>query len=255
MKKVKQIGFYLGLLFLITGVFSLGWLWDNWTIRYSTQLDRFFGEGNWEVVSEDVHQSNMYTVRVGRHYKYGQTKEAPALYREWNILCKNTKGQKEVWKISNHAYKINNAEYGIFSSKRYKAGQALTLELMDISFALVEEEVHNEIVKAGLTEEEANCIYVDMAYHGGNPKGSFYDKLARESWFTLDGVTAENYLASDLYEFYLLFRIHDYRLEQLSEQEQQNVVNSLTDIEKRMLEKYGDQASFEILYGDYNVEY
>ena len=44
-------------------------------------------------------------------------------------------------------------------------------------------------------------------------------------------------------------------LEKLSEQEQENVVNSLENIEYRLLEKYGDNASFEIHYDEYNVEY
>ena len=50
-------------------------------------------------------------------------------------------------------------------------------------------------------------------------------------------------------------RIHDYRLEQLTKEEQENVVNSLDNIEKRLLEKYGNNASFEISYGEYDVEY
>ena len=116
-------------------------------------------------------------------------------------------------------------------------------------------EGEKEIVREGLTDEEANCIYVEMSYHDGNPPRSFYDKLAKEEWFTMEGVTAENYLATDLYDFYLIIRIHDYRLEQLSDKEQENVVNSLENIEKRLLEKYGEDASFQILYGEYNVKY
>ena len=143
----------------------------------------------------------------------------------------------------------------MYSSKRFKARQALTQELMEISFAVVEEEVHNEIVKEGLTEAEAHCIYVNMSYHDGNPQRKFYDKLAKESWFNVGGVTAGNYLSSDLYDFYLIIRIHDYRLQQLSEEEQQNVINSLANIEKRLLETYGENASFEILHAEYTVKY
>ena len=82
-----------------------------------------------------------------------------------------------------------------------------------------------------------------------------YDKLAKESWFNVGGVTAGNYLSSDLYDFYLIIRIHDYRLQQLSEEEQQNVINSLANIEKRLLETYGENASFEILHAEYTVKY
>ena len=123
-------------------------------------------------------------------YGDGRKGKRGRFYREWNILCKNENGEEEVWRISNFTYKMNKERYRIYSSKRFKARQALTQELMEISFAVVEEEVHNEIVKEGLTEEE-----------------------------------------------------------------QQNVINSLANIEKRLLETYGENASFEILHAEYTVKY
>lgn len=126
---------------------------------------------------------------------------------------------------------------------------------MEISFDVVEKEVHKEIVSKGLTDEEADCIYVELSYHDGNPPRSFYDKLAKEDWFTIEGVTAENYLKTELYDFYLIIRIYDYRLEKLSGKEQENVINGLVNIEERLLEKYGEDASFQILYGENNIRY
>ena len=255
MKKAKKIGFGIFVVVFLIGVVGAYWLLSNWTIGYRSKLDAFFGKGNWDVLSEDVAASRMYALRNNSTWNgYGQ--ERPSrVYRDWNVLCENKNGEAEVWKISNHAYITNHRRYWLLSSKRFTACQALTMELMEISFSVVEEEVHNEIVREGLTDAEANCIYVEMSYHDGNPPRSFYNKLAKEDWFTIDGVTAENYLATDLYDFYLIIRIHDYRLEQLSEKEQENVVNSLEDIEERLLEKYGENASFQILYGEYNVKY
>lgn len=254
MKNVKLIG---AVVLAVIGILCVVWLFGDWTIWYRTRLDSFFGKGNWEVVSGEVEleKKKIYTVRSNSSLGgYGQDAHR-RWYRNWNILCENEDGDKEIWEISNHAYLINKERYKIYSSKSFRASQALTLELMEISFDVVEEEVHNEIVREGLTDAEANCIYVEMSYHDGNPPRSFYNKLAKEDWFTIDGVTAENYLATDLYDFYLIIRIHDYRLEQLSEKEQENVVNSLEDIEERLLEKYGENASFQILYGEYNVKY
>ncbi len=253
MEKRKEIGWIIIGIFVIAAFMAINWLWGNWTLRYEAQLDHFFGEGNWEAVSDDVKQSRVYRVRTSN--SYGGSKSSPGLYREWDILCKNNQGQEEIWTISNHVYNINKEKHSIFSSKRYKERQALTLELMDISCAVVEEEVHRDIVEEILTPEEAHCVTVSMSYHGGNPKGSFYDKLAAEPWFTMDKVTAGNFLATGLHEFYLLFRIYDYRFSQLSEEKQKNVVASLPEIEKRMLQVYGDYASFEILYDDFHVEY
>ena len=254
MKNVKLIG--LGIIAVI-GILGVCWLFGDWTIRYRTRLDSFFGKGNWEVVSEDAEMERwkIYAIRSNSSWEgYGQNQHR-RMYRSWNVLCENKDGEKEIWEMSNHAYKINQGRYKIYSPKRYRASQALTLELMEISFNVVEEEVHEEIIREGLTDAEANCIYVEMSYHDGNPPRSFYDKLAKEDWFTIEGIAAENYLATDLYDFYLIIRIHDYRLKQLSEKEQENVVNSLENIEKRLLEKYGENASFQILYGEYNVKY
>ena len=255
MKKSKQIGLTILVIILVLVIFGVYWLLSDWTIRYRSELDDFFGKGNWKVISEDVDNSRVYAMRNNSSWNgYGQGRPR-RWYRNWNILCNNGKGQEEVWKISNQTYRVNHERYRMLSSKRYTAHQALILELMELSFAVVEEEVHREIVREALTDEEANCIYVDMSYNDGNPKRSFYDKLAKESWFTIEGVTAENYLATDLYDFYLLIRIHDYRLEQLTKLEQENVLNSLEEIEKRLLEKYGNNASFQILYNEFNVKY
>ena len=255
MKKAKKIGFSILAVIFIIGIVGVYWLLSNWTIRYRSKLDAFFGKGNWEVLSEDVDVSRMYTLRNNSTWNgYGQGRPS-RVYRDWNVLYENKNGEEEVWKISNQTYRVNHERYRMLSSKRYTAHQALILELMELSFAVVEEEVHREIVREALTDEEANCIYVDMSYNDGNPKRSFYDKLAKESWFTIEGVTAENYLATDLYDFYLLIRIHDYRLEQLTKLEQENVLNSLEEIEKRLLEKYGNNASFQILYNEFNVKY
>ena len=255
MKKAKKIGFgILAVIFLI-GIVGAYWLLSNWTIAYRSKLDAFFGKENWEVLSEDVAASRMYALRNNSTWNgYGQGRPS-RVYRDWNVLCENKDGEEEVWKISNHAYITNHRRYWLLSSKRFTAHQALTMELMEISFSVVEEEVHKEIIREGLTDTEANCIYVTLSYNDGNPPRKFYDQLAREPWFTIEGVTAENYLATDLYDFYLSIRIHDYRLEQLTKEEQENVVNSLENIEKRLLEKYGNNASFEISYGEYDVEY
>ena len=94
-----------------------------------------------------------------------------------------------------------------------------------------------------------------MSYHNGNPPRSFYDDLAEQEWFNVEGVTAENYLATDLYDFYLYIGVHEYKMENLSEEERENVEDSLDDIEERLLDEFGDNASFEIHYNDFDVEY
>lgn len=254
MKKVKKIGIGIAVILCIAIIGCMNWLWNDWTIRYKSQLNNFFGKGNWEVVSDEMKYNRRHITKKGLLGESGE-RERIGLYREWSILCENGNGEEEIWEISNGVYVANHKRYSFWNPKRYKAKQALTLELMELSFAVVEEELRNEMVKEGLTEEEANCFNIYMSYHGGNPNPSFYNKLAKQSWFTIEGVTAENYLASDLYDFYLDIGIYDYKVEALSEQGQENVRNYLENMWESLLEKYGDNASFEIHCEDYKVEY
>ena len=255
MKKLKKIGVGIGFLVFIAILGCMNWLWNDWSIRYKSQLDRFFGKGNWEVVSDDLKYTKVHITRQSLIGDYDGERERIGYYRVWNILCENGNGDEEIWEVSNGVYVANHKRYGFGNSKRYTGKQALTLELMDISFAVIEEEIYDEMMKAGLSEEEVECFNARISYHGGNPKPSFYSKLAKESWFTIEGVSAENYLASDLYDFYLDIKVFDYKFESLSEEEQENVKDCLEKIEERLLDKYGDDASFELYCGDYDVEY
>lgn len=152
--------------------------------------------------------------------------------------------------------KINNDKYGICSSKRYSSKQALILELMDISCAIASEEIFNEIIKSELPKNVADCISVSISYNGGNPKPEFYDDLFKQSWFNIENATAENFLACDLHEFYLDIKAYDYRANKLTTHEQQNLFDSLEKIEKKLLDKFGNNASFKIYFDkDNKVEY
>lgn len=55
-----------------------------------------------------------------------------------------------------------------------------------------------------------------------------------------------------MYDFYLYIRIFDYRLETLTEEEQQNLLATREKLEQRLLEEYGDNASFEMYFADGN---
>ena len=55
MKKLKKIG--VGILGF------MNWLWNDWAIRYKSQLNDFFGKGNWEAVSDELKSSRVHTTR------------------------------------------------------------------------------------------------------------------------------------------------------------------------------------------------
>ena len=248
MKKVKQCFIVLVVIGVIAGAVAAYLAFQNWTVRFASELDRFFGAGNWECVDEESKISHMYT-----EYHHSSDSlysgEEPGSYKNWDIFFTKADGSSEIWTITNHTLKINHDKRGIFSSKRYSAKQALVLELMDISHGLVCDVLHKELIASQLTETEAESVQIIMSYHGGNPKPKFYDKLWAEEWFNSTDATAEDYLKSELHDFYLYIRVLDYKLEKLTEEEKVNVHNCLLAVEKELQVRYGEYASFDIYFG------
>ena len=127
---------------------------------------------------------------------------------------------------------------------------------MDISCGLAAEEVLNDIIKNELPENITDCLRVSISYNGGNPKPEFYDELFKQSWFNVDNVSAENFLACDLHDFYIDIFAFDYKIEKLTEQEQQLLFESMKNIEEKLLYKYGENASFKIYFDkEHKVQY
>lgn len=256
MKKLKLIALATILILCAAGILAGYFISRDWTIRFRSELDDFFGEGNWERISEETKESIIFTDYIIVHSNPALSGEMPGKFQNWYISFTNRDGEEEIWYITNHVLKINHDRYGIFSPSRYSSKQALTLELMDISFGIIEEEVFRDIVRSVLSEKEAECLEVTMSYHGGNPKPEFYDALADEPWFNVGDISAEHYLSYDLHDFYLYIRAFDYRLEKLTGEEQQNVFDSMEAMEQKLCDRFGEYASFEIyLDADHKVEY
>jgi len=258
MKKVKQFLISVVIIGLIVGAVSAYLAFRNWTIRFSSELDRFFGEGNWECTKEEENTSRMYTEYYhSRDALYSE--KVPGRYKNWDIMFTKKNGEPEIWTITNHTWKINNDKYGFLSSKRYSAKQAFILELLDISQGLVCDELYSEMIQKKLSEQEADAIQIIMMHHGGNPKPEFYDKLWKEDWFNSTDATVADYLRTELHEFYLYIRVHDYKLEKLTEAEKNNVHRCLLEVEAELQKRYDAHASFEIYFGkeqgEEHVEY
>jgi len=233
-------------------VIKIGLGGGDWTKKYKFELDQFFGEGNWKCVSKEKKESSFTEKTVS---DYGDYNESIGKYTNWSIRFKNKYGEERTAVITNHAYMINNNKHGLFSPQRYSKRQAFYLELMDISLDLAADEIHNDVIKSELTEEEAGCVDVTMM-RSGNPKPKFYDALAKEKWFTVNTVIPENYLFNELHQFYISINLYDYRFGKLTEEQQKNVLGSFERIEKRILDKYGDKVSFEMRFDDqHKVKY
>ena len=233
---------------LVAGVFLVRHWFVSWPLRFQGELDRFFGEGAWQCVSQEEKESRMYSVIDRSNPTY--TTKRPGEFREWNIAFQTAQGEKMVWTISDHTMRINHSKHSLLSRERYSARQALTLELMQLSFALAGEEVGQQVLGQVLPEEELSCLEVDISYHGGNPPPDFYDDLAEEEWFTSQKATAARYLESDLYDFYISVRAHDYRVEKLEEGQRQHLLSSLEELCQALEKEYGDNAKYDIYLGE-----
>lgn len=256
MKKSKNfIIIFLTCVIIIT-ICVLCYKFNNWTFRFKSELDQFFGKGNWECISDETKESIIYTKTIPVRNTPSLSSEVPGKYTNWNIKFTNKHGNEEIWKITNHTLKINQDKYNIFSSKRYTNKQALILELMEISCSLAAEEISNDIIKKDLPENIANCIRVNISYKGGNPKPNFYNELFKMSWFNINDISAQNFLDCELYDFYIDIHAFDYKVQKLTDTEQQLLFNNLNNIERRLLDKYGENISFEIyLNSEHKLEY
>ncbi|MGN0659695.1 MAG: hypothetical protein ACI4LA_08810 [Emergencia sp.] len=144
--KTKKVTAVIIVILLAAAVTAGYFLSQNWTIRFRAELDSFFGEGNWECISEETKDSMIYSEYVSVH---------------------------------------------------------------------------------------------------SSPELS-YDRP----------VTAENYLACSLQDFYLDIRAFDYRMDNLTEEQRQHVLDSMKTMEARLRSRFGRYADFRIwLDEDHQVEY
>lgn len=256
MKKLKSIIVIILILSVIVLiVFSIN-SFRKWPKRFSKEFDNFFGKGNWECIDEETKDSLLVDKHIHFHEHPEYDYDIPAKYKKWYILFTNEQGEKEIFPISNHTYIINHDKYNMFSSKRYSAKQALILELMDISISLVSDRIFDKYILSILPSNISDCISVEISYTGGNPKPNFYNKLAKEEWFNIYDAVAEEYLETDLHDFYIYIKTHDYKVDKLSAGEKQTLFNSISVIESKLLKDFGSNASFEIYFNsDYIVEY
>lgn len=251
MEKKKRSKFIILVPVLLIIAVIAGWYYlRTWPLRFQGQLDNFFGKNNWEVISEDTKESLMYDKNITIRDAAWSSEEIPGQFHEWDIAFTNRDGDIEVWTISDHTMKINHDKYWLLSPDRYSAKQALGQELMDISFSMAGEQVHKEILQASLPKSEADCVVVDISYRGGRPDPELYDELLDAPWFTANDVTAEDFLRSDLNDFYIDIYAYDYRVDDLTSDERKHLLGSLTDIENLLKNTYGDYVDYEIYLGD-----
>lgn len=245
------------ILALIVAGFVAGWfVLRTWPLRFHRELDQFFGAGNWESVSEEIKRSMMFDEYLAVRGT-GYSDSVDGRFHEWNIAFTNREGETELWTISDHTLKINNHDHWFpLDPERYTARQALGQELMELAFDMAGEQAQEDILGDILTDGERACLDVEISFRGGWPNGDLYTELLNEPWFNIQELDAEKFLQSDLYDFYVDVFAYDYRVDDLSEMEQEHLYRSLGDIEQALRAAFGDYVDYDIYLGEgYSAEY
>ena len=258
MKKIKNILFAILAVIVISIVSYLAYTYlgcENWPVRFSSELDRYFGKGNWECISTENKRSSTYSV-YNSSYDALYDEWVPLRYKDWYISVKNEENEEKVVRISNSGYKISNDKYGVFSGKRESNKQAFVCELLDIAREEIGDRLKEDLLSRVLTEDELECFSVEIVRKGYAPKPGVYSKLWKEDWFTYQKISAENFLACELHEFYIDVFLFDYKYEKLSKEQQEHLMESYDLIREMLLEEFGENASFELRFDtEHRCEY
>lgn len=240
--KLPIILVILAVIFFLAGGYCL----RTWPLRFHGTLDDFFGNGNWQTVSEKTKDSIIF-----KRWNALTKREQEGRFHEWNIAFENQSGETEVWTITDHTLKINHKKHwSPLDAERYTAQQALGQELLWIALDVAGEEIRTETLGTILPEKELDCLAVDISFRDGLPDGEVYGQLLEEPWFNVREANAKRFLQSDQYDFYVDVFAHDYRVNDLSEAEQSHLYDSLGAIEQALRNTYGEQVDYEIYLGE-----
>ncbi len=252
---INKISLIIFALLIIISTIVLYFRMNNWTARFDSELDQFFGKGNWVCVDSETKESIIYTKTYSsRHFPYSETVKGK--FTVWDIKYTNGDENDSLYRITDHAMRINHDEYMFLQSEYLSAKQAFAMELMDITHQIAADEIWKNTIIPVVGTELAECIDVEIMYNDGNPEPDFYDELWNKPWFTAEKATAENYLATELYDFYIYIRVYDYKAEKLSEEQYNTLMNSYNAIIKAMCERFGENADFEIYFSrELNAKY
>jgi hypothetical protein len=207
---------------------------------FTRELDDFFGKGNWEYIGREDKRTNLYKKRV----------------KIVEDITVTRKGE-----YSNYIVKYKDDEYKMSTLKNDLSKEVWAVrQIMDIAtMGILPEYLYENIILDVYNPDLADIFRVEIGYSNGNPKKDFYSKLDKQDWFKADLVTVENFLTweeAKKYNFQIYIRTFDYKIEKLSESEKLELYEGYDKLIVKLLETYGDDASFEILIDeDHWVKY
>ena len=251
-KTFKKFGIILGVIAFIAAGIGIYHYMTYWPLRFQGDLDDFFGKEKWHVADRETRESiifNKILTQTGQQ-------SVPGKFHNWYIVYEQEDGTEAAWCFTDHAYKISRHK-SLFHS--LSAKEAMTIELMDLSASRAGDEICRNVLSSILSPDEIACLRVELSYRGGNPSGSVLKQLRKQPWFVQGN--AKSYLSWENYDFYLDILAHDYKAEQLPEELQAHLLNSLPQMEAALKDYLGDACDYEIYLGQdadgnsYKAEY
>ena len=104
-KKIKKCGFVLIVCLVSVIIVGVYFINQNWTIRYASVFDGFFGKNSGECIDEEKKDSLIYDEYEINNIYPELSENVPGKFHNWYILYDD--GQNEsIWHITDHVYKM-----------------------------------------------------------------------------------------------------------------------------------------------------
>lgn len=230
----------------------------NWPVRYKKEFDKFFGSNwSWEKL-EPTFDDNLGS---GTNYRSGRFKgmssgKSSGLVSHWGITCED-----DYYEVTDWAHKYNHKKYfPLFSKKWLNGKQSLWYEFLDIAIEKSYLELEKRYIEDVIGAEYCEAIDMELQYNT-SPKKEFLKYLSKSNWLSVN-TTVSELMSCDKHDFVIDIRLYDYQYEKLNKQQKEIVDKWFNDIESKLLDDFGDEASFYIYYNPnddeenvYRVEY
>lgn len=237
MRFFRNIRNLLLITLVIAGVLGAAHYAHMWPLRFQNELDAYFGEGKWEWVSSEDTEEYRHDIYWRVPNNPTQCSPGAGKHHSWYIAFEDPTGQKWMWRMTDHIYYVTMHHRGAFSG--FSARDGITAELMDLSFrrgcCLLSRKTLGQV----LSQEELNCLRIEVSYRGGNPGHPLYEKMRQQPWF--DSGHLKEYLSWDYHDFYLNIYPYNHRTDRLSPELQAHLLSSLPQVEAALQQALGEE--------------
>lgn len=218
----------------------------DWPTAYKAEFDKFFGEGNWSVVSDEI----LEEIRADKPYYFDDVLQGAKYhgeYQQWNIQYKDKDNNEHVWKITDIGQRSHNQHLLIFFPDYMSDKEALINEFVETAHYVAGEQVRDNVLEKVLSKEQSNSLDSYVFYMVYLPDSNLGEKLWEQDWFNIKTISAKDILQSELAESQIRILANKGRLLDLPVAQQQEVRESAEDIARRIEDEYGVNTTYEVI--------